>query len=121
MTDMPKRPVMSVVDYDAWERGYMPPSEHILIDQLAYRGARVRLMFDHAERGAYWIVERPGTDPDGMRQHLKEMLAIQFRDEPAPLADDSPASIPEGHSAPLDERTTAEMMHGRDQESHTDQ
>jgi hypothetical protein len=31
-------PVPSVVDYDAWRKGYMPPSEHILIDKLAYRG-----------------------------------------------------------------------------------
>ena len=46
-----------VVDYDAWKRGYMPPSEHLLIDQLAYRGARVNSMSDYGEY-AFWIVVR---------------------------------------------------------------
>lgn len=42
----------TVVDYDAWKRGYMPPSEHVLIDQLAYRGARVVMGSDFGDHGA---------------------------------------------------------------------
>lgn len=48
----------TVVDYDAWKRGYMPPSEHVLIDQLAYRGARVVMSTDFGDHGAVWIVTR---------------------------------------------------------------
>lgn len=51
-------PMLSVVDYDAWSRGYMPPSEHILIDQLSYRGARVLMCSDWGKSGAIWIVTR---------------------------------------------------------------
>lgn len=51
-------PVLSVVDYAAWEKGYMPPSEHILIDQLAYRGARVVMSADYGPDEAYWLVVR---------------------------------------------------------------
>ena len=48
-------PVLSPVDYDAWERGYMPPSEHVLIDALVYRGARVKCSATGTKRG-WWLV-----------------------------------------------------------------
>lgn len=38
---MDSRPVLSPVDYAAWSRGYMPPSEHVLIHHLQFDGARV--------------------------------------------------------------------------------
>jgi hypothetical protein len=107
MAETIKRPILTVVDYDAWEKGYMPPSEHVLIDQLSYRGAKVRMMVDHGDEGAFWIVERPGSAPDEMRAHMRDMIALWFKDKKA--------VIPEGHSAPLDDRTTAEMMADRDQ------
>lgn len=59
----------TVVDYDAWKRGYMPPSEHILIDQLAYRGATVNTSSDLGDC-AFWIVTR------GFRPHGEKMLKI---------------------------------------------
>ncbi len=34
--------VQSVVNYDAWNKGYRPPSEHELIHALSYEGARVK-------------------------------------------------------------------------------
>ena len=51
------RPVLSVVDYEAWNKGYCPPSEHVLIDQLSYRGAKVVLSFDYGDQ-AFWVVIR---------------------------------------------------------------
>ncbi|GIK47973.1 MAG: hypothetical protein BroJett013_06700 [Alphaproteobacteria bacterium] len=47
---------MDVVDYNAWQRGYMPPSEHILIDALAFRGAKVRASTHLREGHGWWIV-----------------------------------------------------------------
>jgi hypothetical protein len=31
-------PVLSVVHYDAWQPNYMPSTEHILSEELSYRG-----------------------------------------------------------------------------------
>lgn len=93
MADMPKRPdpVLSVVDYDAWERGYMPPSEHVLIDQLAYRGARVKLASDWGEQGAIWIVVRGEVLwTPAVRKATREMIELFFKDE-------EPKVTPEGH------------------------
>lgn len=53
---MTRPPILSVVDYTAWDKGYMPPSEHILIDKLAYRGARVIMSFAVAPEEQVWIV-----------------------------------------------------------------
>jgi hypothetical protein len=35
---------MSPVNYKAWQEGYMPPSEHLLIDALSFRGAKVAII-----------------------------------------------------------------------------
>lgn len=80
------RPAASVVDYEAWQKGYTPPSEHVLIDQLAYRGARVVLSCDYGGT-AYWLVLR-GSNTRG-KLMLSAMRAIEaavetLGDEPAP-------------------------------------
>src|SRR6478609_2616232 len=47
--------VLSPVDYNAMARVYCPPSEHGLIDQLQFRGAKV--VFSSAVFGTkYWLV-----------------------------------------------------------------
>lgn len=68
---------LSVVDYDAWNRGYMPPSEHVLIDQLAYRGARVVMSSDWGSYGAVWVVVRGDKimRPE-FRKSLRELLGL---------------------------------------------
>lgn len=66
---LPVKRVLSPVDYEAWGKGYMPPSEHVLIDQLQYRGARIILGSDMGET-AYWLVMR-GPGPKS-----KQVLAI---------------------------------------------
>lgn len=48
--------VASPVDYDAWNRGYMPPSNHRLIHALMYEGAHV-VGSSHVTAGeGWWIV-----------------------------------------------------------------
>lgn len=64
-----KQRIASVIDYDAWKRGYMPPSEHVLIDQLAYRGATVNTATDLGDY-AFWIVTR------GFRPHGDKMMKV---------------------------------------------
>jgi hypothetical protein len=100
MTEKPK----TVVDYEAWERGYMPPSEHVLIDQLSYRGAKVLMMMDHGERGALWLVVRePLLDMDLVKEAIDLSVGILTREKkPAASSEDGTAdNHPEnGSSAP---------------------
>ena len=53
---MSEKPVLSVVDYEAWNKGYMPPSEHRLIDALSYRGASVKASASLKEGSGWWFV-----------------------------------------------------------------
>jgi hypothetical protein len=62
--------VETVVDYKSWEKGYMPPSEHVLIDQLSYRGARVVMSSDFGDL-AYWLVVR------GEKLTGRKLLAVK--------------------------------------------
>lgn len=67
-------PTLSPVDYDAWNRGYMPPSEHILIDQLAHRGACVVMSSDNGQgKGAIWVVMRDRRVP---RKHMRALMVL---------------------------------------------
>lgn len=71
----------TVVDYDAWKRGYTPPSEHVLIDQLAYRGARVIMASDWGEdRPAIWLVMRGKTPNRAIRNAIRKMLDLAMDD-----------------------------------------
>jgi len=67
----------TVVDYYAWNRGYTPPSEHVLIDQLSYRGARVVMASDWGKDGAIWVVVRGDRmwRPE-IRKAIREMVAL---------------------------------------------
>lgn len=53
---------IGVVDYDAWRRGYIPPSEHVLIDKLAFRGAKVVFSTMTSRKGQMWIVVEGDND-----------------------------------------------------------
>jgi hypothetical protein len=80
MVDAPKlahpRFYPSPVDYEAWGKGYMPPSEHVLIDQLAYRGARVISSSDSGrpDGPAYWLVVRGKTNPKRIGLALMQLM-----------------------------------------------
>ena len=85
-----KRPVLSVVDYEAWGKGYMPPSEHILIDKLAYRGARVQLSTIVGREHQMWVVIEGPPLTNKQRKAMREMVNLWFEDEP-----EEPAKVAE--------------------------
>lgn len=73
----------TVVDYDSWNKGYLPPSEHVLIDQLSYRGARVIMGSDWGNI-AVWVVMR-GTHPSArVRKAVREMVYMALDDHDGP-------------------------------------
>jgi len=88
--------VLSVVDYEAWRKGYLPPSEHVLIDQLSYRDAKVLTGCDFEDYG-FWVVikgERPRRE---IIKKIIELLSIEvdfYEPEPETQTDD-PAPIAE--------------------------
>lgn len=80
----PRLPLPTVVDYAAWEKGYMPPSEHILIDELSYRGARVVLSTSLSREHTMWFVVKGPPLTNKQRKMLRDIMAIWFDDEPEP-------------------------------------
>lgn len=80
----------TVVDYEAWNRGYMPPSEHVLIDKLAYRGARVQLSTAVGREHQIWIVIEGPPLTNKQRKMLRDMVNLWFEDEP-----EQPSASPE--------------------------
>lgn len=80
----------TVVDYAAWRAGYIPPAEHVLIDELAYRGAKVLLASHDSQRG-YWIVTKGDVDLRGRRgllimKQIELCLGDDATDDVHPLA-----------------------------------
>lgn len=77
----PNRPHASPVDYEAWKRGYMPPSEHLLIHELTYEGAKVigKSGFDGNE---YWLVAKgqPFSDAFAINMFLMDQLLEMAKD-----------------------------------------
>jgi len=85
---MPQGPVLSVVDYAAWEKGYMPPSEHVLIDKLAYRGAKVVMSFSVGSKEQVWIVFEGVKLTSAKRKLMLKIMGLWFdadeEDDPKP-------------------------------------
>lgn len=75
-------PVLSPVDYDAWNRGYMPPTEHVLIDALSFRGAKVVTMSSGADGSIYVVTQGKPLDKH-TRAVLRQLLEV-FEEAPAP-------------------------------------
>lgn len=63
----------SVVDYDAWRKGYNPPSEHILIDALSYRDAKVVLASQSPELSFWFVIQQ---DAGMTRRKSKALLKM---------------------------------------------
>ncbi|MEH6743925.1 hypothetical protein [Hyphomonas sp.] len=78
----PEKPFPSPVDYESWGRGYTPPSEHALIHELTYEGAKVRLS-SQAGGAAFWIVTKgePFTHEDDL-----EIMSLYVKNEKRRLA-----------------------------------
>ncbi len=76
---MTHAPVLSVVDYAAWEKGYMPPSEHVLIDRLSYRGAKVIMSFSVGAKGEQvWLVLEGGPLNRAKRKLMLKIMEQWF-------------------------------------------
>lgn len=74
-------PILTVVDYNSWDKGYMPPTEHVLIDALSHRGAKVILGSDHGAAGAFWLVVRGKRPSRGRMRKIMELLLDDLEDE----------------------------------------
>lgn len=82
--------VESVVDYDAWRKGYMPPTEHSLVHELSHGTAQV-IMSSTGGKSGYWLVSKNGKLPPRKdRLLLWKMLEVLSEDEAEihPLAAD---------------------------------
>lgn len=104
---------VSVVDYDAWGRGYMPPSEHILIDKLSYRGARVQISTPISREHQIWVVVEGPPMTNKQRKAIREMVNLWFKDEPEPesapqlrTSQNSAEKLPNGDAAGCGADTT---------------
>lgn len=75
-------PTLSVVDYDAWNKGYMPPSNHILIHKLSYEDAKVVISTSVSREHQMWIVIEGPPLTKAARKMLREVIKIWFDDEP---------------------------------------
>lgn len=80
-----KPPVLSPVDYDAWARGYLPPSEHVLIDALSFRGARVVCSAAYSKENQWWFVVNGKLTPEARKLASKTLhMQMEFLEEAAP-------------------------------------
>ncbi|MEM9584772.1 MAG: hypothetical protein AAGA08_16800 [Pseudomonadota bacterium] len=48
---------LSPVDYEAWNKGYQPPNEHVLIHELMFEGAHVD-SFSGFDGNMFWLVTK---------------------------------------------------------------
>lgn len=77
---MQPRYYRSPVDYEAWRNGYMPPSEHVLIDAL-HRGeakviSSIRLV---GEIGWWFVMENPDKGVSAKKaEMIKELLKMDL-------------------------------------------
>jgi hypothetical protein len=60
----------------------MPPSEHVLIDKLAFRGARVQLSTPIGREHQIWVVIEGPPLTNKQRKMLRDMVNLWFEDEP---------------------------------------
>jgi len=87
MAETKHPPVLSPVDYDAWRRGYMPPSEHILIDELSFRGARV-VSASTGPSLSYWLVMKGKPTRASLKAAQLALLQMEEDlDEPTPTTE----------------------------------
>lgn len=106
----------SPVDYEAWRKGYMPPSEHVLIDALAHRGAKVISMAAVGDT-AWWLViqgKRPSRKQlQAVQRALLDMMDDELEVLPSSEAQNSSPSEASAGNSGLDERSQAAILAGR--------
>lgn len=67
----------------------MPPSEHVLIDKLSYRGAKVVMSFSVGSKEQVWIVFEGVKLNSAKRKLMLKMMGLWFdadeEDDPKPF------------------------------------
>ena len=83
-------PQLSVVDYAAWEKGYMPPSEHVLVHMLSHEGAKV-CCSTSGSGFSWWLVVKGDVDRKKLAKIGKilheQMCILDDDDEPETTPD----------------------------------
>lgn len=77
---MDTRPVLSPVDYAAWSKGYLPPSEHSLIHELQFEGAKVVLQTTIGDRAKVWVVTLGTAAVKGSAMRVLEAIYEAFEE-----------------------------------------
>lgn len=72
---------MSPVDYEAWRKGYTPPTEHVLIHKLSLGELRVASGSQEPDR-EWWLVTR-GDMPSRLGLAIFKLIA-EWEDESQP-------------------------------------
>jgi hypothetical protein len=81
MSETEPRFYRSPVDYEAWRNGYMPPSEHILIDALHRGTAKVSSSFRSSDDGVGWWLVFQNTEGGISSKRaavIKQLLAMDL-------------------------------------------
>lgn len=76
--------VISPVDYDAWNKGYMPPTEHILIHKLQFERTKVVLSTMVSRDNQMWVVIEGPPLSRNARKAIRSLVAFWFEDEAIP-------------------------------------
>lgn len=77
----PSQTPASPVDYGAWRRGYMPPSEHMLIHALQFEDARVAASMNF-NGSTWWFVHGGDMTPKLLRSCIASLNAtLRFLEE----------------------------------------
>lgn len=101
----PSKYYLSPVDYEAWGKGYMPPSAHVLIDKLSYRGARVVMSVQAGtdDGPSWWLVVQGKTTPKMGLQIARLLNEWEVEEEAARVSPNPAESRPDGWAPACDE------------------
>ena len=70
----------SPVDYEAWRKGYMPPSEHVLIHELSAEGAKV-IASSSLGGSSWWLVVKGKTLTPAQRKAIRYLMENMDEDD----------------------------------------
>lgn len=82
----------SPVDYEAWRKGYMPPSEHILIHKLSV--GEVKVVASSSIGGDGWWLVVGGGKPLSKAQKKAIRFLMETMDDDDPPPAEPPQDLP---------------------------
>jgi len=101
--------VLSPVDYDAWHRGYSPPTSHLLIHKLMAGELVSRYYTDCGPDDAFAIVMSPQMDIGSLAGQLRDLADMFERQAERKAAKDAAAAIPADADAHHNPETDAKV------------